>query len=157
MPAKLLFAGCLALLLAGCSAKVSHAPPPLNQKALAGKWTSASTESFLLGYDFADDGTFTMTIAHMERPVPGQYAWSGERDLDLDYQVTPEVREAYDAAVKAYKEKANALPGMARPSMLRLVRDELPAKETLLVGISEKPPELVVTYGQGVSLNFVRP
>ena len=157
MAAKLLLAAGLALLLAGCSPRVSHPPPPLNQKALAGKWTSAAPESFVLGYDFADDGTFTMTIAQMERPVPGHYAWSGERDLDLDYEVTPGVREAYDAAVKAYKEKADKLPGMARPSMLRLVRDEVPAKETFRVGISEKSPELIMTDGRGISLSFVRP
>jgi hypothetical protein len=156
MRAKLLLAGTLALLLAGCSGRVSHAPPPLNKQALTGKWRSPAPESFILGYDFADDGTFTMTVWHMDRPVAGRYAWSGERDLDLDYQVTPEVRQAYEAAVKAYKEKVNDLPGLARPSMLRLVRDELPARETVRVGISETRPELILTPDNGMSQNFLK-
>jgi hypothetical protein len=154
MRAKLLLAGSLALFLAGCPAKVSHPPPPLNKQALTGKWKAPSPEAFVLGYDFADDGTFTMTVSHMERPVPGRYAWGGERDLDLDYQLTPEIRQAYDSAVKAYKAKANELPPMARPSMLRLARDELPERETYRVGISEKPPLLILTTSDWVSQNY---
>ena len=156
MAAKLLLAGGLALLLACCAGKVSHAPPPLNKQLLTGKWKSASGDAFLLGYDFADDGTFQMTIWHMDRPVPGRYAWAGERDLELDYRETPEVRRAYEAALKAYREKVEAMPGLARPSMLRPVRDELPAKETLRAGLSEKPPLLILTREDGFSQTLER-
>ena len=156
MRLTVLLVGGLVLLLVGCRSRVPHPPPPLNQHLVAGKWTNLAHDQLILGYDFADDGTFQMTVWHVEQPVPGRYSWNGERDLDLDYQVTPEMEKAYEAAVKDYREKVNELPGLARPSMLRPVRDELPEKETLRVGLSEKPPELILTREDGYSQNFKR-
>jgi hypothetical protein len=158
--AKLLLVGGLALLLGACSGKGGHAPPPLNKQLLAGKWKNSSDVQFVAGYEFAEDGTLKMTLRGMRRPVPGRYTWSGERDLDLEYQGAEGVRQAYQEAAKAYKDqvrdriKSGELPDRAGPSILGTVRDELPAKETLRVSLSEQPRLLILGGEGGASQTF---
>jgi hypothetical protein len=146
-----LLVGSLALLLGACSGGGGHAPPPLNKQLLVGKWKNASSAKFLAGYEFTDDGTAKLTFQGMEQPVLARYAWSGDRTLDLDYQLTPEVQRAYKAAAKAYKDqitdliKAGKLHERAGGPMSAAVHDELPARETLQVAISEQPRFIMLT------------
>jgi hypothetical protein len=159
MRAKLLLVGGLALLL-GCSGPVSYAPPPLNKELLAGKWKNASEGQFIAGYEFADDGTVKMTVLGREQPIPGRYTWSGERTLDLEYSEAPDVRQAYRAAAKAYKDqvtervKDRKLPDRAAPGMLAAVPDELPAKATVRVAISDQPRLLILINEGGAPQTF---
>jgi hypothetical protein len=164
MRAKLLLVGGLALLF-GCSGPVSHAPPPLNKELLAGKWKNASEAQFVAGYEFAGDGTLKMTILGREQPIQGRYTWSGERTLDLEYSEAPDVRQAYRAAAKAFKDqlteriKTGKLPDRAGPSMLGAVPDELPAKATVRVAISDQPRQdqprlLILSEQSGASQTF---
>jgi hypothetical protein len=162
MHAKFLLVGGLALLLGGCSGKASHGPPPLDKKLLTGKWKNSSDTQFLAGHEFAEDGTLKTTFRGMRQPVPGRYTWGSERSLDLKYEPTPDVKEAYQAAAKAYKDdvreriKSGALPDRAGPSILGTVRDELPAEEALRVSISEKPRLLILGNASGESQTFER-
>jgi hypothetical protein len=157
MRAKLLLVGGLALLL-GCSGG-GHAPAPLNKELLTGKWKNSAEEQFIAGYEFAGDGTVKLTLLGKEQPLAGRYTWSGERTLDLLYP-DADARQAYQAAAKAYKEqlhdkvKNKKLPDRAETSMLAAVRDELPERETVRVGISEQPPLLILTSESGTSQTF---
>jgi len=96
----------------------------------------------------------------MEQPVPGRYTWSGERTLSLEYETGADVQQAYKAAVKAYKDdvmgriQAGKLPDRAGPGILGAVRDELPANETLQVGISKQPRLLILGGEGGASQTF---
>jgi hypothetical protein len=159
MRAMLLLIGGL-VLLPGCSGGVGHAPPPLNKELLVGKWKNSAEGQFIAGYEFAGDGTVKMTVLGREQPLPAHYTWSGERTLDLEFPEQAEVRQAYQAAAKAYKDqvqekvKAKQLPDRAAPSMLAAVRDELPAQETVRVAISEQPRLLILTSESGASQTF---
>jgi hypothetical protein len=160
MRTPLLLAGGLALLLLGCSGGGSHPPPPLNKQLLAGKWKNSSEEEFIAGYEFAADGTMKLTLRGREQPLPGRYTWSGERTVDLEYPEAADARQAYQAAAKAYKDqvrenfKGKKAPGEALPSALAAVGDELPARETVRVAISERPRLLILTSESGTSRTF---
>jgi hypothetical protein len=158
MRAKFLLFAVLALLPGACSGTGSdnRAPPPIDRELLAGKWKSNSESQIVAGYEFGADGALKVTIRGMEQPVVGRYAWNGERTLGLEYEVTADVQQAYEAAAKAYKDdvadriKAGKLPDRAGPSMLAAVRDKWPAGETFQVAISEKPRLLMLTReGEG--------
>jgi hypothetical protein len=147
-----LLLGGLVLLLPACSGgKSGHAPPPLKKELLAGKWNNSSDALFLLGYEFAEDGTAKATFKGMKQPVPARYTWTGDRTLELKYQAGPKVRQAYKQAARAYKDdlkakvKAKKLSDKAGPSMAAAVQAELPAREEFRVAISEKPPRLILT------------
>src|SRR5690242_12540097 len=101
MRAKLRLVGVLALLLGACSAKVSHAPPPLNKQLLTGKWKNSAEMQFITGYEFAEDGSMKMTVQGMENAVPGRYAWSGERTLEMKFKTEADIQKAFQAAAKA--------------------------------------------------------
>jgi hypothetical protein len=160
MRAKLLLVGGLALLLGACSDKARHAPPPLNKDLLPGKWKNSSEAQFIAGYEFTEDGKLKMTVRGMKEPVPGRYTWSGERTLDLEYRAPAKVRKAYRAAAKAYKDdvkeriKAGTLPDKAGPGILGSVRDELPDRESVRVGLAEKPRLLMVNSDRLGSQRF---
>jgi hypothetical protein len=160
MQAKLLLVGALALVLCSCSAGVSHAPPPLDKKLLTGKWKSVSDFPFIAGYDFSEDGTLQIAVRGMGQPVPARYTWSGERTLSLEYQAAADVQQAYKAAAKAYKAEVTdriqtgKLSDRAGPSILGTVQDELPADESVLVGISDQPRLLIIGRENGASLTL---
>jgi hypothetical protein len=159
MRATLLFGG-LALLAAGCAAKVNPAPPPPNKQLLNGKWKNSSEFQLISGYEFAEDGTVKMTVRGMNKPVTGTYAWNGDRALDLKYRAEGDVAKAYATTAKVYKEevkdlvKSGKLPDRAAPSILATVRDELPAEETLKVGLSEQPRLLFLTQENQAAQTF---
>jgi hypothetical protein len=159
MRAKLLLVGGLALLL-GCSGGGGHAPPPLNKQLLSGKWKNSSEAQLVSGYEFADDGTVKLTVLGREQPLTGHYTWSGERTLDLEYPEAGDVRQAYKEAAKAYKDQVNQrikdkkLSDRAGPAILAAIRDELPARETVRVAISDQPRLLILTGEGGASQTF---
>jgi hypothetical protein len=100
MRAKLVLVGGLALLLGSC-AGARQAPPPLKKEPLLGKWKNSSSTQFVAGYKFSDDATARVTIKGMQQPILAHYTWSGDRSLDLEYQVPEEVQQAYQAAAMA--------------------------------------------------------
>jgi hypothetical protein len=160
MRARFLFVAGMALLLSSCSGGGSHSLPPLDKKLLTGKWKATSDSPFMAGREFAEDGTMRTTIQGMEQPLSGRYTWDGDRTLDLEYQDGPDVQKAYRAAAKAYKEgvmnriQAGSLPDRAGPSILSTVRDEPPARETLRVGISDRPRLLILSGEDGGPQTF---
>jgi hypothetical protein len=161
MRAKVLLVGAVALLLGSCTTRVVHAPPAPNKQLLPGKWKNSADLQFVTGYEFADDGTVKVGIQGMEQPLAGRYTWSSERTLDLEYPATPEVQKAYQTAAKAYKEQVEArvkkgdLYERAAPALLGSVRDELPAKETIKVALSEAPlPSLYLEMADGATQTF---
>jgi hypothetical protein len=159
MRAKLLLVGGLALLLGACGAKTTHGPPPLNKQLLVGKWKNPSELVLITGYEFAEDGAFKMTVQGTDRPVPGRFTWSGERDLDLKYE-GEEARKAYQAAAKALKDKVQGrmdkkeLDGRVGSAILASIHEELPAEEKVRVGLADPGRLLVLTTPDGESRRF---
>jgi hypothetical protein len=157
--------GILALLLSSCSSpgegKGGHAPAPPNKDLLPGKWTNPVENQLITAYEFAGDGTVKVTVAGMERPLAAKYKWSGDRALALEYPTAAEVRQAYAVAVKAYKDrfmariKAKEMPDRAANS-LSVIEDELPAKETLTIAMSEKPVQIFLTDAKGTRRTFAK-
>ncbi len=160
MRAKLLLVGGLALLLGACGGKSSQAPPALNKQLLTGKWKNTAELSLVAGYEFAGDGTLKMNVRGMDKPVPGRFTWGGDHDLNLKYEGGDDVKKAYQAAAKAYKDevqeriKKGTLPERAGPSILGAIRDELPAEETFRVGLPESGRTLVLTDPGGAVQKF---
>jgi hypothetical protein len=161
MRGKFLFVVGLALLLGSCSPpKVNQPPPPLNKQLLTGKWISTTEDLLIAGYEFAADGTMKVTVRGLAEPLQARYAWSGDRTLDLEYQASPEVQQAYKTAVKTYKDgvrdriKSGKLPDRAADSIMSTARDELPASETVHVALAEKPLFLVIENAEGASQTF---
>ncbi len=163
MRAMLLLIGSLALFLGACTTRKgeSHAPPPLDQSQLTGKWKYDSETSFLAGYDFAADGTMKMKIRGMKDPVPGKYAWTGERTVDVEYSQEADVKKAYEAAAKAFRDdveqrvKNKELDGRAGSGMLVVVKDKLPDKESFRVAVSGGN-FLILTRKDGSEMKFDR-
>jgi hypothetical protein len=162
MRVKLLLIGVLALVVGACSRTNSgtNAPPPLDKKLLTGKWKNNSDSQFISGYEFAEDGTLKVTLVGMGPSLVGRHSWSGERTLDLEYQLTPDVQQAYEAAAKAYKDdveeriKTGKLDSHAGPSILGTVRDKWPATETIKVSFNEKPRQFMVEGEGGFKQTF---
>jgi hypothetical protein len=162
MRAKLLFVVGLALLLGACAGNVNKPvpPAPLKKELLAGKWKNSSDDQIIAGYEFAEDGTLTVTIRKMEKPVLARYTWNGERTISVEYQAPADVLQAYKATAKAYKDdvmdriKTGKLPERAGPSILSSVQDELPASETFHVAIAEQPRLLMLGREEGGSQTF---
>jgi hypothetical protein len=161
MRAKFLIVIGLGLLLSACSPpRVNQPPPPLKKELLPGKWVSTSEDLLIAGYEFTADGIVKVTVRGMAQPIQARYTWSGDRTVDVDYQLKPEVQEAYKAAVKAYKEgvqdriKKGKLPDRAAASIMGTAPDELPANETMHVALSEKPAFLILERGEGNSQTF---
>jgi hypothetical protein len=156
-------AGVVAWLLVANAGGNVHAPPSLNRQLLTGAWKNNAPALFVTGYEFADDGTLKVTIRGMEQPLVGRYAWTGDRSLQLEFQASPEGRQAYKAAAKGYKDQVKAriqagdLYERAGPSMLGDVADELPAMQTFQVALSEQPPLLILNNDSGGTQTFVRP
>lgn len=161
MRAKLVLVGGLVLLAGACANKVSHAPPTFDKQLLIGKWKNVADAQIISGYEFAEDGGLKMSVKGMDKPITGRYAWSGERALDLEYQVPDDVQKAYQAAVKVYKDdvkervESKKISDRAGPAMLSAVRDEWPAKETVRASISEKDHFLIlVDEKSGLTMTF---
>lgn len=161
MRTKTVLVGCLMLLAGACANKVSHAPPTFDKQLLVGKWNNIANAQFISGYEFAEDGGLKMSVKGMDKPISGRYAWSGDRALDLEYQLPDGVQKAYQAAVKAYKDdvkervESKKLSDRAGPAMLSSVRDELPAKETVRASISEKDHMLILVDDKsGLTMTF---
>jgi len=153
----MLLIGSLGLFLGGCSGgtgtgKPFQPPPPLNKDLLVGKWKSPIDNpavQFIARYEFASDGTLKITFAGMKQPLPVKYSWSGERDLDLEYPTAADLRQAYAAAVKDFKDrykqrvKDESVSEKALSSLL-LIPDELPAKETFRVATSTDKSQVLL-------------
>ncbi|HEY1858755.1 MAG TPA: hypothetical protein VGG61_00260 [Gemmataceae bacterium] len=162
MRVKLLFFGVLALLVGACSptSTGTNAPPPLDKHLLTGKWKNDSESQLVQGYEFAEDGALKVTILGMDAPLAGRYAWNGERTIGMEFQLAPEVGQAYEAAAKAYKDnvmdqiKTGKLSDRAGPSILGTVHDQWPTSETLKVALSEKPPLLILGNDAGFTQHF---
>jgi hypothetical protein len=156
--ASLLIAS-LALILGACSSKKSTAPPFLDKNLLNGKWKNVSQVPFFAGWEFGNDGTVKMIILDVKDPIPGQYTWSGDRTLVVEYSKEADVKKTYEAAAKAYKDgikeriSKKKMDGKAARSMLGAVEDKLPEKETYTVEITD-PHFLVLNREGGTILNF---
>jgi hypothetical protein len=160
MRAMFLLVGGLALLLGGCTSKTNPAPPALHKEWLPGKWKNSSKAMFLAGCEFTEDGAVKMKFEGMEKPAEGRYKWSGERTIEVEYPTAADVQKAYKEAAKAYKDhvkkriETKDLSDKAGPAMLGAVRDELPAKETFQVAISDQPRMLILTDEKNAKQEF---
>ncbi len=162
MRARLLLVAGLALLAGACSGTGTgaKAPAPPDKQLLTGKWKNSGELLLVTGYEFAEDGTLKVTIRGMEQPVAGRYTWKGERTLDLEFDAGADVQQAYEAAAKAYKDdvnnriKAGKLQDRAGPPILGAVRDKWPNSETFQVGLSAKPPTLILSDEHGAPKTF---
>ena len=157
MRTKHLFVGALAVLVGACSQnKGGNDPPPPNKELLAGKWKNTSELQFLTGYEFAADGKAKVSFHALKEPVPARYAWADERNLNLEYRPSEDVRRAYKAAGKAWREElqARVKSGKMHPGGLAgleaTITEELPASQTFRVVLTEKPRTLYLTVeGRG--------
>ncbi len=156
--------GILLLFLGACSSKKEgavHGPPPLNKDLLRGKWKRETTAVFRTQSEFGDDGIVKITVQNMKEPIKAKYGWSGDRMVDVIFPKEEEVRKAYEAAAKAYKDdikeklESKKLTDRAGPGMLAAVDDTMPEKETYRVGISD-PNFLVLTLENFNDMKFVR-
>lgn len=145
--------GALILFVGGCSNndnKAPHAPPVPDKVWVIGKWKNNAEMQFLNGFEFSKDGEVKLMFRDMKGPIVCRYTWSSERDVDVEYPKTSEIQKNYEEAAKAYKAgieagiKAGKVDGRARPTLLGLVTDKMPEKETYRVGITD-PKYLVLS------------
>jgi hypothetical protein len=131
-------------------------PLPIDHQLLIGRWKNDTDHLLITGFDFAGDGTLKMTVKGMKQPVPGRYAWDADRTLSIEYQ-RADVRQAYQAAAKAYRDEVIKKAGdrTVAPFMLNTFQEELPAAEKFQVGMSDRPRLLILNNDQGFSQKFV--
>jgi hypothetical protein len=164
----LLVAGGLGLLLASCGnsgpARTDTVTPVSKYKEMiVGKWEAEGGEQLVQVYEFAPDGKVKVTFKGMKEPVPGNYTWTGDRELTFEYQATEEAKKGFADSVKAYKEpmrkqaQGGGPIGDAMKKSLDAMPDELPAKEKVTTILGDKPHDvLIITLQQGLTLNFNR-
>jgi hypothetical protein len=167
MRAKHLVAGGLVLLVGGLAWYLfayspsggggKGGPPlPIDHQLLVGNWKSDSAHLIITGFDFAADGTLTMTVKGMKQPVAGRYSWGTDRTLALEYR-RADVQNAYQEAARAFRDHVTkwAEERNVAPFLLNTFRDELPAGEKFQVGMSDRPRLLILNNDQGFSQTFV--
>jgi hypothetical protein len=158
----------LSLFLAvcgGCKQGQGHAPPPLDKQLFIGKWEADEPEQFIQALEFGTDNTFTMRIKSMPETVPGKYAWTGETRLTLEYQLSEELQKKTKAALAEVKakirERGEKAPGTTGPAIANSAKqypDELPAKEELRVGLSDRyGPVLILSTESALHFQFKKP
>lgn len=155
---------CLPLCACG-SKEGGHAPPPLDTELLLGKWQAFETDQLIQSFEFKPDQTFSMQIRNVPEVIPGKYSWSGDYSLRLEYQPSEEVQKACRAALKEMKHNmtgaASKMGGTIGDNILQSAAkypDELPAKEELRVGLSDRyGPNLSLTTAKGLIWTFKKP
>jgi hypothetical protein len=142
----------LGFLMCACSSGPSRAPTPFHKERLIGKWTAVDKHDFVQGLEFTADNTVNASFHGMEGPVPGKYSWTGERVLEVEFQVSPEIKQAYQKAAKQMQDRIRqeAVKGGKKDMDVEKYAmeypDELPPKVTFrLNGLTdEKPSQLIV-------------
>jgi hypothetical protein len=163
----LIVLGTLGLLAASCGSGTVRTddvtPVSKYKEMLVGKWDADLEDQFVQAYEFGPDNKLKVTVKGMKEPISGKYAWQGDRELELEYQAPEEVKKNFAAAIKAIKDPKRKMAegggpiGDAVKSSLDSIPDELPAKESVKVILSEKPHDLlIVTLERGLTLNFNR-
>jgi uncharacterized protein (TIGR03066 family) len=156
----------LGLLLTACgSPKEDHSPPPLDKDMLLGKWEADDPEQLIQEFEFAADKSLHLKLRQVEETVPGTYEWSGNASLTLEYRPSDEAKKASAAVLAAVKQdlrdRAKKTPGPVGAGLQNAANnypDELPAKETLRIGMSDRyGPVLVVTTEKGLNMRFKKP
>ncbi|HZV04839.1 MAG TPA: hypothetical protein VE999_07130 [Gemmataceae bacterium] len=154
----LVLIGSLVLFQGACSSKKETPPPPLNKELLMGKWKFPTGTLFLLGYEFGSDGTLKMKVQGIKQPITCQYTWSGDRSVQVEYPKEAEVRQAYEAAAKTYKNKIeedvknSVMDAKIASGLINGLVETLPDKETFTVGISD--PRYLVLVRSGTPMNL---
>lgn len=155
----------LCLLLgasSGCKQGQGHAPPPLDKEQLVGKWETDEPEQFIQGFEFGADHSFKMMIKSVPEAVPGKYSWTGETKITLEYQPSEELQKKVKAVLGDFKakirERGEKSPGTSGPAIIKSANqypDELPAKEELHVGMSDRyGPVLIVSTQSALNFRF---
>jgi 2-succinyl-5-enolpyruvyl-6-hydroxy-3-cyclohexene-1-carboxylate synthase len=99
---------------------------------------------------------------HVPEFVAGTYSWTGNSTLNLAYHPSQDARKAYKASLAELREKIRQTAESARDQYAQGIAsaaskfaDEIPEKEELQVGLSErKEPQLVVTSEKGMRYAF---
>jgi hypothetical protein len=153
----------LGFFLAACSGSTeNHAPPALDRQMLVGKWEADEPEQLLQALEFSADQSFRMTIKQVPETVPGTYTWSGNASLAVEYRPSDEAKKACKATLAAVKQdfrergkKAGGSIGAGLEQAADDYPDELPAKEELRIGMSDRyGPVLVVISAKGLNFRF---
>jgi hypothetical protein len=165
----LLVAGSLALLVVSCGSGGGNVKPndvtPVSKykELLAGKWDADGENQLVRTYEFGPDNKAAMTLKGVPAAFQGTYSWTGDREVEIEYQASAEAKKDYAAAVKAHKDPQRKMAEGGGPiadavkKSLDAIPDELPAKEKVKVILSEKPREmLILTLDGGLMLNFNR-
>jgi hypothetical protein len=124
-------------------------------------------------YEFAADNTVKVMCLNAKEPIKGKYTFVNDYAMEVEYDATEEARQAYAAAVKAYKdsgtETAKKDSGKITPqiqgnmaAMFGRIPDDLPAKEKLTVLVRSIPAgdgdkhgaELIVKNEKDFSLTY---
>ncbi len=150
----------LILTLGACSGpKQNGAPPPVNRELLIGSWAAPEEGQLVRTVEFAADGSMKITFKNVPGEVAGKYAWSDDHSLAVEYQASAEAKKAYHATVKAMLEQIKELAKrMGKPaieaSAVEHYPEELPAQETMRVGLTAD--QLALTTQSGLALAFNR-
>jgi len=153
----------IGLLLTACGTpKEDHSPPPLDKDMLLGKWEADDPEQLVQGYEFAAEKSLRMKLKQVPETVPGTYDWSGNASLTMEYRPSVEAKKASATVLAAVKQdlrdRAKKTPGPVGAGLENAANnypDELPAKELLRIGLSDRyGPVLVITTEKGLNMRF---
>jgi hypothetical protein len=156
----------LSWLLAACGGpSEDHSPPALDKEMLLGQWEAYDPEQLIQAYEFAADKSLRMKLKQVPEVVPGSYDWSGNASLTLEYLPSEQSKKACEAVLAAVKqdlrERGKKSPGPVGAGLEKAADnypDELPTKETLRIGMSDRyGPVLVVTTEKGLNMRFKKP
>jgi hypothetical protein len=146
------------------------------QDVIVGVWKIKKNDPLdphIQGYEFAADNTVKVMCLNAKEPIKGKYTFVGDYTMEVEYDATEDARQAYAAAVKAYKdsgtETAKKDSGKIMPQiqgamagMFGRIPNELPAKERLTVLVKALPAgdggkhgaEMIVKNEKDFSLTY---
>jgi hypothetical protein len=161
---KLLLAACLVIPLGACAgsqggAQPPAAPPVVKRELLIGAWGALDSFQLLQKIEFKEDGSVKVNFKEMPEAVPGKFSWIDDRSGVLEYQASDAAKKAFQPVIK--KVRAQVKQGVAKrygdkrgEEAASVYPLELPAKETLRIGLAQN--QLVLETERGLKLSFDR-
>jgi hypothetical protein len=155
----------MSLLLGACGSSESHAPPPVNRDLLLGKWEAEEPEQLFQTFEFKADKSFIVTFWHKPETVAGNYSWSSDGTISVEFLLSEEAKKACKQTLASFREdiqeRGKNLKGQYGQQVSDSAKrfpDELLEKRDYRVGISEgKIVVLVLILDKDLNFRFQKP
>jgi hypothetical protein len=158
---QLSLAACLVLPVGACARSepvpVHAAPVPVKRDLLIGAWAATNRFQLVQEIEFARDGSMKTVFKAMPEAVPGQYFWTDDRSIVLEYRPSEAARKEFQRVVRTHREKVReTLERKAGPEVAERMAAayplELSERQVWHIGLAEN--QMVLNDDAGLKFSF---